>query len=278
MVRMSHFIHRQDLGAVPTADAPCVVVCGPNVAVWVAEEAGAVLPTHGLLAAAGVAFADAPLHVGLLDGVPLWLVPLDEGTALPAGCEWRTGRQALNLLDARLAQGFACALMLHAWRRKTKHCGVCGTPTESVPTERAVKCPRCGELFYPTAACAVIVGVTNADRLLLANNRNFKVGLFSLIAGFVDPGETLEEAVRRELREEVGIEARNIRYLRSQPWPFPNSLMTAFAAEYASGELRPDGVEIHEARWVSPDALPDLPMPGSISREVINEWLAGRFG
>lgn len=144
---------------------------------------------------------------------------------------------------------------------------------EELTTERAMRCSKCGNLSYPSAHPAVIVAVTRGDKILLAHNRNFRPGLFSLLAGFVDPGETLEHAVAREVREEVGIEIEDIRYQRSQAWPFPNSLMMGFRATYRSGEIKADGVEIEEAGWYKRDALPETPKPGTVAYELISAWL-----
>ena len=110
------------------------------------------------------------------------------------------------------------------------------------------------------------------DKILLAHNRNFTSGVYSLIAGFVESGETLEQAVAREILEETGIRVKNIRYYSSQPWPFPNSLMLGFIAEYDSGELNPDGLELESAGWYTVDDLPLLPEHGSIARKIIEDF------
>jgi NAD+ diphosphatase len=129
---------------------------------------------------------------------------------------------------------------------------------------------------YPPVSPAIMILVTHGRRLLLARKPAFPQGRYSALAGFVEPGETLEDTVARETREEVGVEVKNIRYFGSQPWPFPHSLMIAFTAEYAGGPIRPDGVEIEEARWFEPDQLPKLPPPISISRRLI-DTVAGRI-
>ena len=121
----------------------------------------------------------------------------------------------------------------------------------------------------------MITAVIRDDRILLAHNRNFPGNMYSLIAGFVDPGETLEETVVREIKEEVGLSVRDVRYRTSQPWPFPDSLMCAFTACWAGGEIHPDGKEITDARWFSRENLPEIPAPGSVSRELIDMFLSG---
>jgi NAD+ diphosphatase len=140
--------------------------------------------------------------------------------------------------------------------------------------ELARLCPSCGRLEYPRIAPAVITIITNnEDKVLLAHNSKFSPGMYSLIAGFAEAGENLETAVAREIREEVDIEIRDIRYKVSQPWPFPNSLMAGFSARYASGIIKPDGVEIEDAQWFSRDKLPILPRTGSVSRYLIEQWM-----
>ncbi len=130
------------------------------------------------------------------------------------------------------------AVQIVEWDETHRFCGRCGGPTERVPGERARLCTTCGHSAYPRIAPAVIVRVTRGDALLLARGRRWTEPIYSLVAGFVDPGESLEETVAREVREEVGIEVGDIRYFASQPWPFPHSLMLGFEAEHAGGEIR----------------------------------------
>jgi NAD+ diphosphatase len=120
-----------------------------------------------------------------------------------------------------------------------------------------------------------VIIINDQNQALLAHNKQFVPGLYSLIAGFNEAGETLEATVAREIREEVGLEVRDIRYIRSQPWPFPYSLMLGFSARYAGGNVRVDGVEIEDARWFDQDRLPELPGLGSVSRYLINLWRTG---
>jgi NAD+ diphosphatase len=163
------------------------------------------------------------------------------------------------------------------WRERRKFCGVCGTEMEDSPSDPARVCPSCGERFYPQIAPAVITAVLNNGKILLAHNKNFSGDIHSLIAGFVETGESLEQAVSREIMEETGIRVKNIRYYSSQPWPFPNSLMLGFIADYDSGELHPDGVELEKAGWFSPDDLPQLPDHGSIARRIIGDFRHNRL-
>ncbi|MCG2577487.1 NAD(+) diphosphatase [Dechloromonas sp. XY25] len=162
------------------------------------------------------------------------------------------------------------AVQLLDWQAQHRFCGRCGTPTEKKASEHAMQCPACGLLVYPRISPAIMVLVRDGDKLLLARSPRFKPGVFSALAGFVEPGETLEQCAVREVREEVGIEIANLRYFASQPWPFPNSLMVAFFADYAGGVITPDPTEIEAADWFALDALPLLPEPISISRQLID--------
>jgi NAD+ diphosphatase len=168
------------------------------------------------------------------------------------------------------------AFQVVEWDRDHRFCGRCGTATRrgDKPGELARNCPSCGLQHYPRISPAAIVLIQDGDRLLLARSPHFAPGVYSTIAGFVDPGESLEETVVREVREEVGVELRNVRYFDSQPWPFPHSLMVGFTAEYAGGEIVIDPTEIEDARWFTPHDLPKLPAPLSIARRLIDSFLA----
>ena len=165
------------------------------------------------------------------------------------------------------------------WQAINRFCGKCGTAMRHHvnPDEPAFVCPTCGYMAYPKISPAVIVLVTRGDQVLLQRNSHYKAANWSLVAGFVDPGENLEEAVRREVREESSIGVKNIRYVRSQTWPFPSNIMIGFRAEYASGEIRPDGEEVIASNWFARDALPEIPRKGSIARAMLDDWSAGRI-
>jgi NAD+ diphosphatase len=158
--------------------------------------------------------------------------------------------------------------ILH-WNAVNKFCGCCGTKLISKIDERAKSCPSCNNIIYPRISPAVITAVLHEDKILLAHNRNFRSGMYSLIAGFVEPGESLEQCVEREIREEVGIKVKNIKYFHSQPWPFPDSLMLAFTAEYEGGDILTDNCEITDAAWYRADDLPDIPSADSIAGKMI---------
>ncbi len=209
-------------------------------------------------------------YLGLYDGKHCYAVEIHESQPLPAGWAALGLRDLFGLVETTLAALSGRAYQILEWDRNHRYCGRCGTPTEPRSDERARTCPACGYTSYPPVSPAIMILVTNGRKLLLARKPAFPPGRFSALAGFVEPGETLEDTVIRETREEVGVEVKNIRYFGSQPWPFPHSLMVAFTADYASGEVRPDGVEIAEAYWFEPGTLPGLPPGISISRRLID--------
>ena len=157
------------------------------------------------------------------------------------------------------------------WARTSQYCGRCGTQNQEKLDERAKQCPNCGFITYPRISPAVIVAIIKDNQILMARNKSFKTNYYSVISGFVEPGETLEECVKREIKEEVGIEVKNIQYFGSQPWAFPDSLMVGFVAEYAGGEIKIDNEEILEARWFTPENLPSLAAKSTIARRLI-DW------
>jgi NAD+ diphosphatase len=165
------------------------------------------------------------------------------------------------------------AVQIVAWGQNHRYCGRCGAHNQHADDERAQVCPECGLMCFPRLSPAIIVRIERGDQILLARNHRFPPGLFSVLAGFVEPGETLEECVAREVREEVGIEVEDIHYFASQPWPFPNSLMLGFTARYKSGEIQIEASELAEAGWYDPHELPGLPMPVSIARRLIDDYL-----
>ena len=205
---------------------------------------------------------------------------------LPPGWKALPLRQALNIMTGgTIADGIGSvgrifrSYHIGLWRKESRFCGSCGAANRDADTsETARQCPVCERLEFPRISPAVITIITNdREEALLAHNINFTSGIYSLIAGFNEAGESLEATVAREIKEEVNLDVKDIRYIRSQPWPFPNSLMLGFSARYSGGELRPDGIEIEDAQWFSRDRLPDLPGNGSVSRYLINLWLEGKL-
>jgi NAD+ diphosphatase len=180
-------------------------------------------------------------------------------------------RALFGLIDENLIWLAGRANQMVHWHQTHRYCGKCGSPTEAKVDERAKICPRCGLINYPRVSPAIIVAVQKDNSILLARSPRFPLPFHSVLAGFVEPGETLEDCVRREIMEEVGIRVKNIRYFGSQPWPFPNSLMVAFTAEYAGGEIKIDNSELLTAGWYTAENLPLLPSSLSIARRLI-EW------
>lgn len=236
----------------------------------------ATLPEYSQLVALGADF-ESGHYLGRLDDLDCYTVALDATLELPSG----TALEGLRALYGRLVDehyaiaGRAVQILL--WDQTHRFCGRCGQPTVNAPGERAKLCPSCGLLNFPRLSPAVIMLVQRGDEFLLARNRAFAEGMYSVLAGFVEPGESLEEAVAREVREEVNLELKDVRYFGSQPWPFPHSLMIGFTADYASGDIRPQADEIVEAAWFNRNGpLPRLPGKLSIARRLIDAFLAQR--
>jgi NAD+ diphosphatase len=215
--------------------------------------------------------------IGVHDGRAHVAVALDDAfhpRMLPSGLRAANLRNWFGVIDDATLSIAMRAVQLLEWDRTHRFCGACGTPTSHMQGERARKCPSCGLTVYPRISPAMMVLVTRGRELLLGRGINFPAGRYSALAGFLEAGETIEDAVIREVREEVGVEVDNLRYFGSQSWPFPNSLMIAFRAEYAGGDLRPDPAELADAQWFTPESLPQLPPRMSIARALIDATLA----
>ncbi len=215
-------------------------------------------------------------YLGLYGGRHCYAAEVPETESLPEGWNGAGLRELFGRFDDTLSALSARAYQIIDWDRNHQFCSRCGSAMTLRTDERAKICPQCRYTHYPPVSPAIMMLVTRGRELLLARKPAFAPGRYSAIAGFVEPGETLEATIVRETREEVGVEVRNVRYFGSQPWPFPHSLMVAFSGDYAGGEVRPDGVEIEEARWFAPDKLPELPPPISIARRLI-EAVASRL-
>jgi NAD+ diphosphatase len=214
--------------------------------------------------------------LGDLDGLPCVAVEdtaAVQETTPPVVAGFAELRQLWGKVEEPVWAVAGRAVQIVAWDRSHQFCGRCAQATVLMTEERARRCSKCGLVAHPRLAPAVIVLIERGDgKALLARNARFPDGMYSCIAGFVEPGENLEDTVHREVREEVAIEVCDLRYFGSQPWPFPHSLMIGFFARYASGELVPDGDEIAEAGWFSPSDLPGLPGEMSIARALIEAW------
>lgn len=181
-------------------------------------------------------------------------------------------RQSFYKLEKSLyLKAGKCQELLY-WDQNTKYCGVCGSPMR-MDTDISKKCPECGKEIWPQLATAVIVLIHKGDEVLLVRAKNFKRDFFGLVAGFVETGETLEEAVAREAFEETGVRITNIRYFASQPWPYPCGLMVGFNADYVSGDIHLQRSEIAKGGWFRKDNLPDIPEKLSIARMLLDDWL-----
>lgn len=216
-------------------------------------------------------------YFGVRDGSPCFFAELTDAGLPGEGFELRGRFELLGLLEDELILLGGCAGQLTRWERNHRYCGQCGRETEAQSKERSRACKACGLVCYPRLSPAVIVAVVRDGELLLARSSRFPVNFWSVLAGFVEPGENLEACVVREVREETGILVKNVRYFGSQPWPFPDSLMLGFTAEYAEGEIRIDQEEITEAAWFRADNLPLVPPRVSIARRLI-DWYVETYG
>jgi NAD+ diphosphatase len=213
-------------------------------------------------------------YLGRQGEVACWAAEVAPDKAAPADLQWSGLRPLFNVLDDVLLSLAGRALQVIDWDRTHQYCGRCGTPTEARAGERARACPACAQVHYPRIAPAVMALVRRGDQLLLARSPHFAPGMHSALAGFVEAGESLEECLAREVREEVGISVCNPRYFHSQSWPFPHSLMVAFQCDWAAGDITPDPAEIESAGWFGVDELPVLPNRVSIARRLIEAALA----
>ncbi len=213
------------------------------------------------------------VHVGVLAGHAVETAHIDPSQQLPSG--WI--HEPLRPLHGRLSEAewavAGRAFQLAEWDRTHRFCGVCGTPTGRLADERARACPACAHRAYPRHSPAVIMRITRGDEVLLGRSSHFPPGMYSTLAGFVDVGESAEAAVRREVREEAGIEITEPQWFGSQSWAFPHSLMLGFTAEWASGDVVADLTELEDVQWFTRERLPVLPPPASIARLLLDAWL-----
>ena len=225
------------------------------------------------------AIARSRHYLGRLDALDCWVYVLPEA---PPG--WRAvGLRAAMLQFPAALMGVASrAAQVLEWDRTHRFCGVCGTPTEPATHERSRKCPACGHAAYPRLSPAMMVLVWRGQELLLARAPHYAKGMYSALAGFVETGESLEECVHREVGEEVAVRVRNLRYYGSQSWPFPHSLMVAYTAEWAAGEIVRQEDEIEDAGWFAIDALPGVPprfsIAGHLIRDTVEALRSGTLG
>jgi len=242
--------------------------------VVIRDETGARVPLVRSLDEIGVA-ATEPVYLGSLAEVPVYAAVIPEGTDVPGDLDAVGLRGLFGVLDDATFALAGRAFQLAEWDRTHRFCGVCGADTVPADHERVRVCRRCGHLHFPRVSPAMIVRVDRAggEEILLAHATGFPEGMYSVLAGFVEPGESLEETVAREIMEEVGVEVTDVRYFGSQPWPFPHSLMVGFTARHHRGDIAVDGREIDDAGWFTREALPHIPPKLSIARWLIEDWL-----
>lgn len=216
-----------------------------------------------------------PVYIGMLSGAPCFALDLPASAEAPAGTQSVGLRQAFLSLDGRELSVALTAYPVLAFERTHRFCGACGAPTRDVESERAKVCTACGHACYPLVTPAVIVLVHDGPRVLLTRGKRMPKGVpwYALVAGFVETGETLEQCVAREVREETGVDVDQIEYLGSQPWPFPHQIMLGFRARYAGGDVAVDGAELEDARWFDRAHMPPLPPVGSIATAMIDAWV-----
>ncbi len=215
--------------------------------------------------------AEARHYLGRLDGLDCWALRLP---AAPAGWRLVPLRSAMISLATPLAGVAGRAAQVLDWDRTHRYCGACGTPTEHQLGERARRCPACGHTAYPRISPAMMALVWRPGELLLARAPHFVNQMYSALAGFVEAGESIEQCLHREVAEEVGVRVQDLRYFGSQSWPFPNSLMVAFTARWAGGDIVPQADEIADAQWFPVDALPQIPPRFSIAGHLIRDTVA----
>lgn len=217
-------------------------------------------------------------YLGTSGSDHVYVAEVAEDTAPPGTLQWSGLRALFGLLDDTTFSLAGRAVQIVDWDRSHQFCGRCGTGTERKAGERSRVCAACGQTHYPRLAPVAMALVRRGRELLLARSPHFPPGMMSALAGFVEPGESLEECLVREVREEVGVEVRNLRYFSSQPWPFPHSLMVAFHCDWAGGQIVCQEGEIEDAGWFSPEALPVLPNRLSIARRLIEDALRELHG
>lgn len=215
-------------------------------------------------------------HIGYYDQKPCIAVKVSHQSVLPDGYRWEAVRNLLmrNSVSTSHFEMIGSGMQIFNWEQSHQFCGKCGEPTQLHGEERARVCSPCGIHYYPRLSPCVIALITRGDECLLAKHARSKTDFYSPLAGFIEPGETVENALRREVEEEVALSVKNLQYFGSQPWPYPGQLMIGFYAEYDAGDIEVDGVEIIDARWFHYRELPKVPAVGSLSGKLISHFVA----
>ena len=220
----------------------------------------------------GLSKSSSVMEVGTTDdGTPIKTFALNAPVINDTAFEWVDLRKSFHLLPREhYLKAGKCRELIY-WDSNTQYCGTCGTPLR-MHTPISKRCPQCGREIWPALSPAIIVLVHKGNEALLVHARNFKGDYYGLVAGFVETGETLEEAVHREVAEETGITITNLRYFGSQPWPYPNGLMVGFEADYVAGNIHLQKEELSHGAWFSKEKLPAVPDKLSIARKMIDHW------
>ncbi|MEY1662039.1 NAD(+) diphosphatase [Isoalcanivorax beigongshangi] len=247
-----------------------------HTSLWVSEDPDLpLLPEVDSAAALGL--ADRQEHyLGRLRGLECYAMAMASADEKVPGFYPEELRRLIGAMDEPTFTMAARASQVLTWHRDHQFCARCGQRTAHHPHDRAMSCEQCGLTQYPRISPCIITLVTRGDEVLLARNQRFPARFFSCLAGFIEAGESAEQAVHREVHEEVALRLGELEYYGSQSWPFPHSLMLGFFAEYHSGDIQVDGEEIAEAYWWHMDELPTIPPPGSIARGLIETWLQRR--
>lgn len=205
-----------------------------------------------------------------------YVVEIAENENLPQGFAATSLRSLVGRVDDHIFANWCRAAQVLHYYRSHRFCGYCGTQTIAHATETARLCPACSACYYPAISPCIIVLIHRGNEILLARSPRFRGKMFSTLAGFIEPGESAEEALHREIREEVAVKVKNLNYFTSQPWPFPSQLMLGFFAEYESGTIEIDGVEICEASWYECGRLPEIPGKATIAGQLIRSYIKSR--
>jgi NAD+ diphosphatase len=260
------------ISSAPEFERQSFFVVHPKGLVARLDDGRVMLPSAADFAALGVHASDA-VRIGTFGDSDAFVVPFTGDAPLPF--ELLTLRALAGLLDTELFTAIGHAMHTADWLTTSRFCGRCGTKTVRIESERCMVCPACELHTYPRISPAIITLVRKGERALLASNAKFPGVFYSTLAGFSEIGESLEETLLREVFEEAGVRVCNVRYFGSQPWPFPNSLMIGFTADWESGEIHIDPRELSDAQWFTADALPPVPPKLSIARQLIDAWVAG---
>ena len=212
-------------------------------------------------------------YLGSVHGIPIYCDEVDPDADEPQGYTFGTLWTFLGSVDEQTFNLIGKAKQIADWYQNHRFCGQCGKPTGDAEADRSRKCVDCGQMFYPRLSPSIIVLITRGEEVLLAKSVHAKGNFYSTLAGFVEPGESIEETVHREVMEEVGLKVKNLRYFKSQAWPFPNSLMLGFIADYDSGEINIQEEEIADAQWFNYKSMPNKPAMVSISGWLVDAYI-----